>query len=250
MIGERFNRWTIIRQVKGPKRGKHFECHCDCGYVKIINAYALKKGKTKQCQLCQKKSLIMTGEFFGKWQVIKEITERTSWGARQYLCQCNCGAMKILAVGDLRLSKSTQCVSCHITEKNISHGLSHTRTYRIWAGIIDRCLNANNKSYNYYGGRGIKICESWKNFQNFIKDMDEVPPGMEIDRIDPDGNYEIDNCRWVTRQENVANRRMSAQNRDKYLLVNIEGLCKICSINNNTISDITINLPILIKKNK
>jgi hypothetical protein len=228
MIGQKTNKWTVIRQVAGLRRGKHFECYCECGYVKIIPHYALKMGKTKQCQLCQRQAVVKIGDSFGAWQIIEELIERTSWGARRYKCQCVCGIISIVGVGDLRSGKSKQCISCHISKKNTSHGLSKTPTYRIWAGIIGRCLNINNVDYRLYGGRNIKFYLPWQKFENFLKDMGERPRGMEIDRIDPDGDYEPKNCRWVTHQENVANRRMSSQNRDKYVLACLAKLCSDC----------------------
>lgn len=228
MIGQKFNKWTVLRAVKGPRRGKYFECSCECGNVKVVSGYNLKNLKSKQCQKCQKRSLVNIGDKFGSWQVIEIKETPTSWGARRYKCQCICSTIKTIAVGDLRSGKSTQCVSCHISKKNTSHGLSKTPTYRTWAGMVGRCLNPNNTDYLLYGGRGIKLYEPWKKFENFIRDMGAKPKRMEIDRIDPDGNYEPANCRWVTRQQNVDNRRMSASNRDKYILVCLSKLCNDC----------------------
>lgn len=228
VIGQKINKWTVLKQVQGKRRGKHFECQCDCGYIKVISNHVLKNGKSKQCQVCQKQAVINKGDIFGAWQVIEEVSERTNWGGRKYKCQCKCFAIKIIAVGDLRSGKSTQCISCHIRKKSTAHGLSKTLTYRCWAYIISRCINKNNKDYNSYGGRGIKVYSPWNKFENFVNNMGEKPPGMEIDRIDPDGNYEPSNCRWASRQQNVNNRRMSALNRDKYVLVCLSKLCKSC----------------------
>lgn len=228
MEGVKFGKWTAIKKVVGPRRGLHFECRCECGYVKVIGASVLRKGLSSQCYFCRKVAVITIGERFGKWQVLSQSEQKTSWGARRYECKCECGAVRIISVGDLRSGKSTQCTSCHISEKNTSHSLSKISTYRIWAGIRQRCFNPRHKDYAVYGGRGIIVCESWQNFENFIKDMGVKPDGLEIDRIDVDGNYEPGNCRWVTRKENVANRRMSATNRDKYILVNRNRLCANC----------------------
>ena len=83
-----------------------------------------------------------------------------------------------------------------------------TRTYRIWTGIKQRCLNENNPQFPGYGGRGIKICDRWsRNYLNFLKDMGECPPGLSLDRIDPNGNYEKSNCRWVTPLTQGSNKR-------------------------------------------
>lgn len=82
------------------------------------------------------------------------------------------------------------------------HGKTNTKTFRIWTGIITRCYNEKSTVYKYYGGRGIKVSDRWRDFLNFLEDMGERPPGLQIDRIDNDGHYEPGNCRWVTPKEN------------------------------------------------
>lgn len=89
----------------------------------------------------------------------------------------------------------------------VKHGMHKYSTYRAWEHMRHRCTNSNNPQYKDYGGRGIVVCAAWSRFENFFADMGECPPGLTLDRIDNDKNYEPDNCRWVTRKVQARNRR-------------------------------------------
>ena len=108
-----------------------------------------------------------------------------------------------------------------VSEANKTHGKRYTRLYKIWINIKDRVLNPKNKRYNDYGGRGITICDDWKNdfipFYNWaMSNGYEENKGLSIDRIDNDGNYKPSNCRWTTKTIQSRNQRIRKNNKSGY----------------------------------
>ena len=124
-----------------------------------------------------------------------------------FKCQCDCGNIKNI-IGSLVKSGKTKSCGCLHKEKVTTHGMYKTSTYQVWVDMKDRCYNYNNCSYNDYGGRGIFVCDSWLNsFENFYNDMGDKPKGRSLNRVNNDGWYSPDNCKWSTPKEQNRNMR-------------------------------------------
>jgi hypothetical protein len=118
--------------------------------------------------------------------------------------RCDCGTVK---VSDLSTMVRGQAKSCGCL-RGERHSMTKSKTYRSWTKMKSRCLDPSNDWFHCYGGRGISVCDRWRNsFSAFLKDMGECPDGMTLDRKSVDGNYDPQNCRWATPIQQSNNRR-------------------------------------------
>lgn len=162
----------------------------------------------------------LIGQRFGRWLVVGRAGSSKTRHAL-WQCKCDCGKETVVLGTNLKSGKSVSC-GCWRVEKSISRCTKHngyyTITYKTWANMIQRCTNPNTTHYKDYGGRGIKVCEEWKNdFQSFSAYVSSMPhfgeEGRSLDRINNDGNYEPGNVRWATKSEQNKNRRYLGRKR-------------------------------------
>ena len=167
----------------------------------------------------------LIGKKYGRLTVIEETTPNILPGGTQRLiaCECDCGKRVIKRLSHVASGNSRSC-GCYRrdknTEDNTSHDMSKTTFYKVWRGMKNRCYRKSTDGYPGYGGRGIAVCKRWKDsFENFRDDMlPTYKRGLQIDRIDNDGPYSPDNCRWVTNKENSRNKRTNRSHRGKSMV--------------------------------
>lgn len=208
ITGQQFDNLTAIKYMGNRK----WLCRCKCGNEILTTGTSLRNHKAKSCGIgkCSPNFDDLTGKTLGNLYV-EELDHITTTGHSYYRCKClKCGKSKIIS-RKILLADKYAC-GC----QKIKHNMTGTRFYRLYLAIKQRCNNPNAHAYKDYGGRGIKICERWENFLNFKEDMYESylehvkqygEKNTSIDRIDNDGNYCKENCRWVTQKEQCSNTR-------------------------------------------
>jgi hypothetical protein len=159
----------------------------------------------------------IAGQRFGRWFVIRRPPDDSKKRAR-WICQCDCGKTAVVISTSLRLGQSRSCGCLHrelLSARLKTHGKSHTTEYMSWHAMHQRCINDKHIAWEHYGGRGIKVCKRWQDFETFLADMGKRPEGLSLDRINNDGDYEPANCRWSSPKEQSNNRRPAKPRRKK-----------------------------------
>ena len=160
----------------------------------------------------------IAGKVFGYLTVIeRNLTPQIGRKRTKWLCHCKCGNIVSVDATDLRNGHTKSCGCYHkemaskflseIKSHSDNYHLSKTKSYRCWHAMMQRCYNPKMKFYSYYGGRGIQMCKRWHKYKYFLLDMGEPSDKQTLDRIDSDGHYCKNNCRWATMSQQNNNRR-------------------------------------------
>lgn len=215
LLGNRYGMLVAIEHMgSDTSNNALWKCKCDCGNEKVVNAHSLRRGDTKSCGCLQKKNL--QNKRFGRLLVIKEVG-RNAHRNTLWECECDCGNVAIVDASSLISGHTISC-GCYMRETSrntrTTHGKSNERLYVVWQGMLNRCKNENHISYHNYGGRGVCVCNEWENYETFRQwalsngyDENAKRGDCTLDRIDVNGNYEPQNCRWADMKTQCNNKR-------------------------------------------
>ncbi|OLS02902.1 hypothetical protein [Tissierella creatinophila] len=188
-----------------------------------------------------RKMIDIKNQRFGKLKAIEPSVKVATNKSKKWICECDCGTVKEIRSSDLRLGKIVSC-GCErdrkIKERSYKHGMSNTKIYDVWQSMKGRCYRETCKDYPNYGGRGIKIDKNWLGdfmvFYNWAI-SEGYKEGLTIDRINPNGNYEPGNCKWLPNEKQALNRRNTITHMYEGKELNTRELSEELNINYNTL---------------
>lgn len=235
-IGNVYNRWTVVSEkftkiFPSGVKALYVKCDCSCGtkdrevrvsVLTSVNNPSKSCGCLTREVALTKRQVPLLGEVHGRLSIIEDIgqIQGKSRTYNKVLVQCTCGSEPFeVAYNSIKTGHTSSCGCFNkekITETHFKHGKSKTKIYKVWLGIKERTGNPNSQQYCDYGGRG--IMNLWESFEHFLSIMESSYfDGCEIDRIDVNGHYSPDNCRWTTKSVNNHNKRKQKDCSSEYI---------------------------------
>ena len=221
LTGRRFGALTVLRKSHEKAPGVMWLCKCACGKELEASTTVLMAGRRTSCG-CMRLGHYedLSGRKFGKLTALG-VVGRDRRGRVLWECECECGNTAVIEASRLKSGNTKSCgclVSRSPLRPRVRHGKTNSRLYGVWHNIKSRCTNPNVPEYEHYGARGISICDEWLDFDSFYEwamanGYDPSAPLLKctIDRIDVDGDYCPENCRWVDMHVQNLNKRVHKQ---------------------------------------
>lgn len=226
LTGQKLDKLTILKKLPNSR----YLCRCECGKEFVRSYTFLRTPYQKSCRDCRTPLIEdLTGQKFGRLTAVRYIGKskgkQTMWE-----CLCDCGNTVNVQQQNLKNGHTKSCgcynIDC-IMERQRTHGETRTRIYRIWHDMNYRCSSPKHRSYPLYGGKGVKVCDAWRDYETF-RDwafQNGYEDGLSIDRIDSEKDYCPENCRWATDTEQANNT-----NRNRYYTIDgvTDTLANLC----------------------
>ena len=206
-VGQHIGELDVLDDLGINDKGRHiWNCKCSCGNECIKTSDSLRDTKHPSCNKCfwDKKYI---GKTYGRLTVLDEYMKPTDHGnIRMAICECSCEnhTIKHVKMAELKYGSIVSC-GCYKREKNKHYKYMDERTYNSWHGMMLRCYYPKSPRYSQYGGRGIKVCERWHDYDNFCEDMGKRPEGLTLNRKDNDKDYCLENCEWTDKYTQMNN---------------------------------------------
>lgn len=233
-IGSVFGKWTVLSDGGNNNEGrKLYNCRCECGLERKVQSKYLRNGRSTQCGTCDFERL--EGKRFGKLTVVSFSHKEKSLSAKNkykiyWNCRCECGTERKAEAGHLRGGSTSHCGCAHTLHSFMGDFYGdidtafpfYKKLYMTWWSMNRRCTDVKHEAYKNYGGRGITVCDEWKENVKPFYDwavQNGYQEGLSLERVDNNAGYSPSNCRWATMEEQSHNKRNNTFNEEDVKMI-------------------------------